>query len=92
MNKHVLALGLTEDMTAVSQLYTKPGESSQAIQSEANDILEVIQNHLIQNHQRKNIDGSLGRWFCIKKPRAAHFALVQPGYPERLGYSMLNVF
>ena len=58
---------------------------------EAAEIIESIRNLLLQDYQRKTIDGSLGRWFCIKKPRATYFALAGQGYPERLAYQLLNV-
>ena len=92
MNKQVLAHGFTEDMVNITQVYVKQGEDASRIRGEANDIIESMQHTLVQIHQRKNIDGSLGRWYCLKKKNAAYFALTQPGYPERLAYTILNVF
>ena len=91
MNKTVMALGFTEDMLEVSQIFIKSGMSHKDIQNEAHDIIESMQHTLLQNHQRKTIDGSLGRWFCLKKEKAAFFTLGQVGYPERLAYLLLNV-
>ncbi len=92
MSKQILAHGFTEDMVNIAQIYVKSGQDVNRIRSEANDIIESMQHTLIQIHQRKVIDGSLGRWFCLKKKNASYFALGQPGYPERIAYSLLNVW
>ena len=91
MSKTVTAIGFTEDMMEVSQIFTRGGTSHKAVQGEAHDIVESMQHSLLQIHQRKTIDGSLGRWFCLKKERAAFFALTETGYPDRLAYLLLNV-
>ncbi len=92
MSKQILAHGFTEDMVNITQIYVKSGHDVNKIRNEANDIIESMQHTLIQIHQRKVIDGSLGRWFCLKKKNASYFALGQPGYPERIAYSLLSVY
>ena len=91
MSKSLLAHGFTEDLVNVSQIFTASNQSQKQVQSEAVDIIESMQHTLLQDFQRKNIDGSLGRWFCLKKPKASYFALAHPIYPERLAYQLLNV-
>ncbi len=91
MNKKVIAHGLTEDMVSISQLYIKQGEDSNLINREGGQIVESMQHSLLMTSQRKNIDGSLGKWYCLKKKSASYFVLVEPGYPERLAYALLSV-
>ena len=91
MKKSLLAHGFTEDLVNFAQVWSVPSHSLKQVQSEAVDIIESMQHTLLQDFQRKNIDGSLGRWFCLKKPRASYFALAHPVFPERLAYQLLNV-
>ena len=91
MKKSLLAHGFTEDLVNFAQVWSVPSQSHKQVQSEAVDIIESMQHTLLQDFQRKNIDGSLGRWFCLKKPRASYFALAHPVFPERLAYQLLNV-
>ena len=91
MSKSLLAHGFTEDLVNVSQLFSINGVSAKQLQNEALDIIESMQNTLLHDFQRKNIDNSLGRWFCLKKPKASYFALANPIYPERFAYQLMNV-
>ncbi len=91
MDKQTFAHGLTEDMVSITQVYVKSGQDSSKIRAEATEIIKEMQTTLVQNDQRKAIDGSLGCWFFLKKKNACYFALSQPGYEERIAYSFLSV-
>ena len=91
MSKSLIAHGFSEDLSQVTQLFLVSSQNKKKVDMEAAEIIESIRNLLLQDYQRKTIDGSLGRWFCIKKPRATYFALAGQGYPERLAYQLLNV-
>ena len=91
MNKTVNAIGFTEDMVNISQLFTLQNQNKKQVENEGREIVDQMRNNLLSDFQRKTIDGSLGRWFCVKKQRAAYFALAHQIYPERLAYQMLNV-
>jgi hypothetical protein len=90
-SNQVLALGLSNDGASVSQIFVAPAANSKKVTAEASEILEATRDSLLQNFQRKNIDGTLGRWCCLKKPNSVYFSLSRPAYPERLAYQMLNV-
>ena len=87
----VLALGLSNDGSTITQLFVAPGTSSTKASSEATEILDATRDSLLQNFQRKNIEGTLGRWSCLKKSRCTYIGLTRSSYPERLVYQMLNV-
>ena len=86
-----MAHGFSEDQYQISQLFLNASQNKKKVESEALEIVESIRNLLLQDYQRKTIDASLGRWFCLKKPRATYFALASQAYPERLAYQLLNV-
>ena len=52
--------------------------------------MENLENVLLHNFERKNIDGKLGLWCCTKETNIAYFALVDPSFPDRLTFKMLR--
>ena len=90
MNKKVMCVGVSSDMTSLTHIFVRPGESSKLITGEASEILENLQSVLLTNHARKSIDGTLGRWLTLRKPAGAFFSLVSPSYPERIGFKSLD--
>ena len=92
MSQVLIAVGFSEDSVNVGQLFSIKSVNLKEIHNEATDVIESMQNTLLQDYQRKNIDGPLGRWFCLKKPKMFYFALAHPLYSERLVYQLLNVW
>ena len=90
MSSKIKACGISEDTETLTQLYVRKGENSGEITDEANTILESLKNVLLQNYQRKTIEGELGLWYSVKKNRVAYFALTDTAYSERLAYKLLQ--
>ena len=49
-----------------------------------------MENVLLHNYDRKNIDGELGLWCCTKENNVAYYSLVDYSFPDRLTYKMLK--
>ena len=89
--KNVIGHGFSENNETLSQFFTQTGQNTRKITDEASEILKATGESLMQNFQRKNIDGQLGRWSCLKKSKCVYLCVSQPSYPERLAYQLLNV-
>lgn len=89
--KNILAHGFSENHETVSQLFIQKNENAKKITEEATEILLATNQSLMQNFQRKNIDGQVGRWSCLKKSKCVYFCVSQSNYSERLCYQLLNV-
>ncbi len=90
-SNQVIAHGFSEDSSTIAQLFVQGAAPANRIKSEAVEILENTRGSLMSNFQRKNVEGTLGRWALLKKSKCVYFLLAKSSYPERLSYQLLNV-
>ena len=89
-NNKVYACGLSEDMSTTTQIFISNSQNKNSVQNEAQAVIGNLENVLMHNFERKNIDGELGVWCCTREQNTAYFALVNRSYPDRLSYKMLK--
>ncbi len=90
MENKVKCCGISEDMSTITQIFVSKNGKTTDITDEAQSILENLENVLLHNYDRKNIEGELGLWCCTKNSGVGYFGLVDPIYPDRLSYKMLK--
>lgn len=89
-NNKVFCCGLSEDMNTTTQIFISKTQNKNKVQDEAQTVLSNLENVLLHNFERKNIEGQLGMWCCTRESNTAYFALVHPTFPDRLSYKMLK--
>lgn len=89
-NNKVFCCGLSEDMATITQIFIHKSQNQSKVQDEAQSVLSNLENVLLHNFERKNIEGTLGMWCCTRESNTAYYALVHPSYPDRLSYKMLK--
>lgn len=90
MQSNVSCIGISEDCQTLTQIFTKKQSEISRLSNEASEILENLQNLLISNNDRKNIETDSGIWCCTKSSNVSYFGLVNNNYPDRLSFQMLK--
>lgn len=90
MQNNVSCIGISEDCQTLTQLFSKTKSDTSRLSNEASDILENLQNLLINNNDRKNIETDSGIWCCTKSSNITYIGLVNRNYPDRLSFQMLK--